>query len=97
MKKILVTGGAGYVGTTLVPMLLERGHDVTVIDNLMFMNGDRMIPFLNSDRFHFVKGDVRNRELMQKLVEAKDVVIHLSSICWLSALSPKGRKRILFP
>ena len=92
MKKILVTGGAGYVGTTLVPMLLEKGHDVTVIDNLMFMNGDRMIPFLNSDRFHFVKGDVRNRELMQELVEAKDVVIHLAAYVGFPLCRLKGER-----
>ncbi len=91
MKKILVTGGAGYVGTTLVPMLLDRGHDVTVIDNLMFMNGDRMIPFMNNDRFRFVKGDVRDRKLMQKLVDDKDVVIHLAAYVGFPICRLKGQ------
>jgi len=91
MKKILVTGGAGYVGTTLVPMLLDRGHDVTVIDSLMFMNGDRMIPFMNNDRFKFIKGDVRNRELMQNLVDDKDVVIHLAAYVGFPICRLKGQ------
>ena len=91
MKKILVTGGAGYVGTTLVPMLLEEGHEVTVIDNLMFMNGDRMIPFINDDRFSFVKGDVRNVKLMKNLVENKDVVIHLAAYVGFPICRLKGQ------
>jgi nucleoside-diphosphate-sugar epimerase len=92
MKKILVTGGAGYVGTTLVPMLLEKGHDVTVIDNLMFMNGDRMIPFINNKKFHFVKGDVRDLKLMKGLVEGKDVVIHLAAYVGFPICRLKGQK-----
>ena len=75
MKKVFVTGGAGYVGTTLVPMLLEKGYEVTVMDSLLFNNGDKMIPFLRHKRFKFVKGDVRNVELVKKLVKNKDIVI----------------------
>ena len=91
MKRILVTGGAGYVGTTLVPMLLEKGHEVTVIDNLMFMNGDRMIPFINDDRFKVVKGDVRNTELMSELVKDKDIVIHLAAYVGFPICRLKGQ------
>ena len=47
-KNILITGGAGYVGTTLTPMLLDLGYNVTVLDNLIFNNGDRMIPHIIS-------------------------------------------------
>jgi nucleoside-diphosphate-sugar epimerase len=90
MKKILVTGGAGYVGTTLVPMLLEKGHEVTVIDSLMFMNGDRMIPFMNNNSFKFVKGDVRDEQLMQQLIEGKDVVIHLAAYVGFPICRLKG-------
>ena len=63
MKKVFVTGGAGYVGTTLLPLLLDRGYEVTVLDSLLFNNGDRMIPFLRNKNFHFVKGDVRDTKL----------------------------------
>jgi nucleoside-diphosphate-sugar epimerase len=91
MKKILVTGGAGYVGTTLVPMLLEKGHEVTVIDSLLFQNGDRMIPFINSERFNFVKGDVRDIDLMKKLIEDKDVVIHLAAYVGFPICRLKGQ------
>jgi nucleoside-diphosphate-sugar epimerase len=92
MKKILVTGGAGYVGTTLVPMLLEKGHEVTVIDNLLFSNGDRMIPFLNSDKFKFVKGDVRDLNLMRSLITDKDVVIHLAAYVGFPICRLKGEQ-----
>lgn len=92
MKKILVTGGAGYVGTTLVPMLLEKGYEVTVIDNLLFSNGDRMIPFLNSSRFKFIKGDVRDLNLMRQLVTDKDVIIHLAAYVGFPICRLKGQQ-----
>ena len=71
MKKILITGGAGYVGTTLIPLLLNKGYEVTVIDSLIFNNGDRLIPFMSNKNFSFVKGDVRNLELLKSLVVIK--------------------------
>lgn len=77
--KVLVTGGAGYVGTTLVPQLLEKGYEVTVLDRLMW-GGAVLIPFFKHPNFHFIKGDVRNEELMKKVVADKDVIIHLAAI-----------------
>jgi nucleoside-diphosphate-sugar epimerase len=92
MKKVFVTGGAGYVGTTLVPMLLEKGYEVTVLDNLMLNNGDRMIPFLRNKRFKFIKGDIRNIELVKKLVKNKDIVIHLAAYVGFPICRLKGEK-----
>jgi nucleoside-diphosphate-sugar epimerase len=77
--KVLVTGGAGYVGTSLVPQLLAKGYDVTVLDRLMW-GGAVMIPFFKHNNFHFIKGDVRNEELMKTAVKDKDVIIHLAAI-----------------
>lgn len=82
--KILVTGGAGYVGTTLVPMLLDKGHDVTVFDCLLY-RGDVLIPFFRRPNFHFIKGDVRDEEAVYKVCTNKDVVIHLAAIVGLPA------------
>lgn len=91
MKKILVTGGAGYVGTTLIPMLLDREYEVTVIDNLLFDNGDRLIPFMDNKNFSFVKGDVRDLDLMKTLVEGKNVVIHLAAYVGFPICRLKGQ------
>ena len=90
MKKILITGGAGYVGTTLIPLLLEREYEVTVIDSLIFNNGDRMIPFLSNKNFKFVKGDVRNLNLLKDLVKNKDIVIHLAAYVGFPICRLKG-------
>ncbi len=92
MKKILITGGAGYVGTTLIPLLLEKKYDVTVLDSLIFNNGDRLIPFMSNNRFNFVKGDVRNLDLLKSLVKDKDVVIHLAAYVGFPLCRLKGEK-----
>ena len=90
MKKILITGGAGYVGTTLIPLLLEREYEVTVIDSLIFNNGDRLIPFLSDKNFSFVKGDVRNLDLLKSLVQDKEIIIHLAAYVGFPICRLKG-------
>ena len=77
--KILVTGGAGYIGTTLIPKLLERGHEVTVLDKLLF-GGQPIIPFFQNKKFHFIHGDIRDKVLMAEAVKDKDVIVHLAAI-----------------
>lgn len=79
MKKVLVTGGAGYIGSVLVRLLLERGYFVRVIDNLSF-GGEAIVELLNNENFDFVKGDIRVKEDLQKAMTGIDYVAHLASI-----------------
>lgn len=76
---ILVTGGAGYVGCVLVPQLLDAGHRVRVLDNLMF-GGDALLPFFRHPQFEFHKGDIRSRDDVAAAVRGCDAVIHLAAI-----------------
>jgi nucleoside-diphosphate-sugar epimerase len=92
MKKVLITGGAGYVGTTLIPLLLEKEYEVTVIDSLIFNNGDRLIPFLSDKKFTFIKGDIRDLDLMKSVIENKDVIIHLAAYVGFPICRLKGEK-----
>ena len=78
-KKILVTGGAGYVGTALLPKLLEAGHEVTVFDNLM-QGGNQLLSFFRNKNFHFINGDVTIKGDLERAVKDKDVIIHLAAI-----------------
>ena len=78
-KKILVTGGAGYVGTSLLPKLLEDGHEVTVFDNLM-QGGNQLLSFFKNKNFHFVKGDITIKNDLKEVVKDKDIIIHLAAI-----------------
>jgi len=75
-KKIFITGGAGYVGSMLAPRLLEDGHRVTVLD-LMWYGDDVIDPHPN---LSMVKGDIRDQELLKKLIPGHDTVIHLACI-----------------
>lgn len=77
--KVLVTGGAGYIGSKLVPMLLGDGYDVTVVDSLKF-GGQGLVPCIGINRFNFVNTDVRNEKIMRELIKGVDVVIHLAAI-----------------
>ena len=74
--KILVTGGAGYVGSKLVPKLLKKGHHVKVLD-LMIYGEDVLDDHPNLEK---IKGDIRNQELLKKVLISQEAVIHLACI-----------------
>ena len=77
--RILLTGGAGYVGTALIPQLLEKGHRVRVFDNLMF-GGDQLLPFFRDPSFEFIKGDIRNIDQLREAVKQQDLDVYLAAI-----------------
>ena len=79
MKKILVTGGAGYIGSNLVPKLLELGHQVTVLDNFMYKQPS-LAGVIRSKNLKVVYGDIRDYELVKPLLTEVDAVIPLAAI-----------------
>jgi nucleoside-diphosphate-sugar epimerase len=79
MEKVLVTGGAGYIGSVLVKLLLDKGYFVRVLDNLSF-GGESLVELLNHDNFEFVKGDIRNKRDLEVAMVNIDYVAHLASI-----------------
>lgn len=78
-KNILITGGAGYVGTSLIPRLLEEGYRVRVFDNLMY-GGEQLLLFFGNKNFEFLKGDITNLGEVKLAVKDQDVIIHLAAI-----------------
>ena len=77
--RVLVTGGAGYVGSTLVPLLLERGHDVRVLDSLVH-GGDSLLGVWAHPRFEFRRCDVRDAAAVREAVDGMEGVVHLAAI-----------------
>ena len=92
MKKIFITGGAGYIGTSLIPLLLENGHEITVYDSLMFNNGDKLLPFITNEKFNFIEGDIRDFEKLSKYIKGHDVVIHLAALVGFPICREKGEQ-----
>ncbi len=76
---ILVTGGAGYLGSTMVPDLLQQGHQVTVLDNFMYKQAS-LNHVCHHPKFSVVKGDIRIESVMAPLIKKADVVIPLAAL-----------------
>ncbi len=79
MKKVLITGGSGYLGSVITEKLLNNGYSVTILDNLMY-NQTSSIIFSHNPNFEFIYGDVRNKELLENLVFQFDIIIPLAAI-----------------
>jgi nucleoside-diphosphate-sugar epimerase len=84
--KILITGGAGYLGSLLVPYLLGQGHKVTVVDNLRYRQTPLLECCANPD-FEFSFGDIRNESLMRKLIAGADCILPFAAIVGAPACS----------
>ena len=76
MKKIFITGGAGYVGSKLVPKLLALGYEVTVLDLMIY--GESVLD--DHNKLKKVKGDIRDKSLLEKLIPGHNILIHLACI-----------------
>jgi nucleoside-diphosphate-sugar epimerase len=94
-QHIVVTGGAGYVGSLLTAQLLQQGHRVTVIDNLLF-GGESLLTFLSHPNFHFAKADVtESRSLRDSLPRnwpRPDIIFHLAGIVGFPACQAVGKQ-----
>ncbi len=83
-KKIFITGGAGYIGSTLIPQLLQKDYNVTVYDNLR-SGGDGIIHNFLHPNFKFIKGDILDKPLLWESMKGHDVIIHLAAIVGYTA------------
>ena len=77
--KVLVTGGAGYIGSVLVSQLLEKGYKVRALDSLKF-GGDALYEVMLNPNFEFIKGDIRNTKDVETALKDIDAVAHLAAI-----------------
>jgi nucleoside-diphosphate-sugar epimerase len=79
MSNVLVTGGAGYIGSVLVPKLLELNHNVTVVDNFLYKQPS-LASVISNKRLDLVYGDIRDTSLMRNVISKADIVIPLAAI-----------------
>jgi nucleoside-diphosphate-sugar epimerase len=77
--KILITGGAGYLGSVLTPTLLALGHEVTILDNFYF-NQNSLLDCCQYEKFQVVRGDCRDEALVKPLVARADLIMPLAAL-----------------
>ena len=78
-NKVLVTGGAGYIGSVFIPQLLEKGYKVTVLDNFMY-NQNSLLDVCYHPDLDIVVGDVRNEELLKSEIKKHEIIVPLAAI-----------------
>ncbi len=85
ISSVLVTGGAGFIGSHLVPSLLDRNYSVVVLDNLSSGTKENLQSIENRPGFIFIRGDVRNLEDVKKAAKDVDAILHLAALIDVSA------------
>lgn len=94
-RHVLITGGAGYIGSILTSELLRANYRVTVLDTLLF-GGESIVPFLHHPNFHFVKADVTEnravRDSLKRGWQKPDTVVHLAGIVGFPACQAVGKQ-----
>jgi nucleoside-diphosphate-sugar epimerase len=84
-RSVLVTGGAGFIGSHLVPQLLKEGHSVTVLDNLSAGKLENLEGVLDHPKFMFQRGDIRDKTIPNEVFDGVDSIIHLAALIDISA------------
>ena len=79
MAKILITGGAGYIGSVLTPLLLQSGHEVTVLDSFLYRQTS-LIDCCGNSAFHILRGDCRDASFVERALDGQEFVIPLAAI-----------------
>jgi UDP-glucose 4-epimerase len=79
VSNILVTGGAGFIGSCLVSPLIEKGYRVTVVDNLSTGRKENLSPFLSSDKFQFIELDLLEVDKLIEVIKEFDLIFHLAA------------------
>jgi nucleoside-diphosphate-sugar epimerase len=94
-RHVVITGGAGYIGSILTSELLRANYRVTVLDSLLF-GGESIVPFLNHPNFHFIKADVTEpravRDAIKRDWQKPDSVVHLAAIVGFPACQAVGKQ-----
>lgn len=94
-RHVLITGGAGYIGSILTSELLRANYRVTVLDSLLF-GGEGIVPFLSHPNFHFIKSDVTEprviRDAAKREWQKPNAVVHLAGIVGFPACQAVGRQ-----
>lgn len=93
--KILITGGAGYIGSVITNLALQNGHEVVAVDHIWF-NDQIPLIHLSNPRYTFIKGDIRNKEVVASAIKGVDFVIHTAAVVGdpASKLFPEETKSI---
>jgi len=79
-SRILVTGGAGFIGSNLVSRLMKEGYWVIVLDNFQSGRVENVSRYLHADNFKLVRGDVRDRDVVREAMDNVDAVVHLAAL-----------------
>jgi len=90
-QQVLITGGAGYIGSLLTGLLLRRGYRVTVADDLLF-GGESLLAYLPHPNFRFVKGDVCDPAVLDRVRDQYHAVVHLAAIVGFPACDAVGKE-----
>ena len=80
MNKILITGGAGFIGTNLTEYFLNKGYKVTCLDNFATGHRHNIEPFLTNPNYQLIEGDIRNLETCKNAIAGCDFVLHQAAL-----------------